>query len=63
MFQQFQCLLGFPNLENESALLGGKTLLAFALLHSVLQDQICLLLQVFLLCLEMNLFCLSSSLL
>ena len=26
----------------------GKTLLAFALLHSVLQDQICLLLQVFL---------------
>ena len=26
----------------------GKTLLAFALLHSVLQGQICLLLQVFL---------------
>ena len=47
MCRVFSCVVGRGNLLWPVRSLG-KTLLAFALLHSVLQGQICLLLQVFL---------------
>jgi len=47
MCRVFSCVVGRGCLLWEVCFLG-KTLLAFALLHSVLQGQICLLLQVFL---------------
>ena len=47
MYSEFFCVVGRGYLLSPVCSLG-KTLLAFALLHSILQGQICLLLQVFL---------------
>src|SRR5574340_1208917 len=47
MYRVFSCVVGRGCLLRPVNFLG-KTLLAFALLHSIFQGQICLLLQVFL---------------